>query len=109
MPSQALTSKPGRPDSANVGISGAAGTRDAVVTATLFSLPPAASGRTLGITSIIIDTCPPIRSVAASAPPRYGTWTMSMPAMVLNSSPARCDVVPLPADAKKTRPGLARA
>ena len=32
-----------------------------------------------------------------------------MPAIVLKSSPARCDVVPLPADAKLSLPGFAFA
>jgi len=34
---------------------------------------------------------------------------MSMPAMVRKSSPARCDVVPLPAEAKLSLPGFALA
>ena len=31
--------------------------------------------------------------------PLYGTWVASMPVFCLNSSPARCGVVPTPADA----------
>ena len=69
-PSQAATSKPGTPDSAMVGYSGAVGKRCAVVTARPRTLPPFTSGNALGITSIIICTCPPITSAAASAPPR---------------------------------------
>ena len=70
MPSHALTSKPGTPDSAIVGSSGAPGKRRAVDTARPRTLPPFASGYAFGITSIIICTWPAIRSVAAAAPPR---------------------------------------
>ena len=70
MPSQALTSKPGRPDSAIVGNSGALGERCAVVTARPRTWPPLTIGYALGITSIIIGTCPPMTSAAAAAPPR---------------------------------------
>src|SRR5262245_18762969 len=54
-------------------------------------------------------TCPLIRSVRAGAPPRYGTWTRFRPAMMLNSSPAKCGWVPMPGDAMLILPGLALA
>src|SRR6516225_6924394 len=63
------------------------------------------SGKGLKITC----TWPPSRSVVAGAPPRYGTWTMSTPAIILNSSPTTCCGVPLPADAMLILPGLALA
>jgi hypothetical protein len=40
-------------------------------------------------------TCPPSRSVSAGPAPRYGTWAMSTPVIILNSSPATWDAVPL--------------
>src|SRR5207237_64751 len=43
------------------------------------------------------------------APPRYGTWTMSTPVIILNSSPDIWIVDPLPDDAMLTLPGLALA
>jgi hypothetical protein len=33
-------------------------------------------------------TCPPIKSVIADAEPRYGTWTMLVPVIIPNNSPA---------------------
>ena len=35
----------------------------------------------------------------AGAPPLYGTCSMSMPAVVLSMTPARCEVLPAPDDA----------
>ena len=43
----------------------------------------------------------------AGPPPRNGICVMSTPAISLNSSPASCDDVPLPADAMLIFPGLA--
>ena len=75
------------------------------------ALPPRTSGNEVIGESNIICTCPPSRSVRAGALPLYGTWTMSIPAMVLNNSPARCRGVPLPVEANMICPGwlLARA
>ena len=39
--------------------------------------------------------------------PLYGMWVASMPVRSLNISPARCGVVPMPAEAKLSLPGLA--
>jgi hypothetical protein len=41
-------------------------------------------------------TCPPMRSVIAGAPPRYGTWIMLIPVIILNSSLATWIEVPWP-------------
>ena len=45
----------------------------------------------------------------AGAPPRYGTFTMLTPVIILNSSPATCSVEPTPDEAKLSTPGLALA
>ena len=54
-------------------------------------------------------TWPPSRSVSAGTEPRYGTCTMSTPAIILNSSPATWRRFRLPADAMLILPGLALA
>src|SRR5262245_26962376 len=41
--------------------------------------------------------------------PLYGTCTRSTPAMLLNISPAKCGVLPLPAEGKLSLPGCAWA
>jgi hypothetical protein len=51
-------------------------------------------------------TCPPSRSINAGGAPRYGTWTILTPAIILNNSPATCGTVPLPRDAMLILPGL---
>src|SRR5215831_6250848 len=52
---------------------------------------------------------PAIVSVSAGASPRYGTCVISMPAICLNNSPARCGTVPTPGDANVTLPLLSLA
>src|SRR5215471_21286121 len=42
----------------------------------------------------------------AGAPPRYGTWTIFTSAIIWNSSPVRCVVLPLPTEAIPTLLGL---
>src|SRR5262249_27684598 len=90
-------------------MSGRASKRDAVVTASARSFP---------VLTYSIDevppakhscACPPSKSVRAGASPRYGTWVMLVPVIIINSSPDRCCVVPLPADAMLILPGLALA
>jgi hypothetical protein len=39
-------------------------------------------------------------------PPRYFTWTTSMPAIILNSSPMTWSELPLPAEAKLSLRGV---
>src|SRR6266545_3051557 len=88
------TSKPGTPASAIGGRCGTAGIRLAVVTARPRSLPPWISGSTAPILLNITSTRPGKRSLSAGPAPRYGTCSISMPAMRLNSSPERCTEVP---------------
>ena len=57
------------------------------VTASPRSLPDLMNSAAVGTLSNITCTCPPTMSVSASAPPRYGTWIMSVPVIILNSSP----------------------
>ena len=84
--------------------------RAAVVTASAPHRARADVRQTRSVTSPNITcTCPPTRSVTAGAEPRYGTWTRSTPVIALNSSPARCGVVPLPEEAMLILPGLALA
>ncbi len=54
-------------------------------------------------------TCPPMRSVRAGAAPRYGTWIMFTPAIILNSSPATWGRVPMPGEAMLSLPLFALA
>ena len=96
-----------RHESPTVGMSGSAGERIAVVTASARSLPALMYSIDEGMVAKKTCTCPPSRSVSAGPPPRYGTCTMSAPAIILNSSPATCGVLPLPADAMLILSGLA--
>jgi ABC-type branched-subunit amino acid transport system ATPase component len=61
------------------------------------------------LASNITCTWPPKRSVSAGVEPRYGTCTMSTPAMNLNNSPATCCGPLMPDDAMLILPGLALA
>ena len=63
------------------------------------SLPARSIGRAATLVSKLRATWPPIRSVIAGELPLYGTCRMSTPVASLNTSPARCEVVPLPNDA----------
>src|SRR5262249_40589836 len=84
--SPALASSPGT-KSARVGRSVSTWERAAVVTANGRNLPALINSSDVGTLSNITCTWPLIRSVSAGAPPRYGTCTMSMPVIILNSSP----------------------
>src|SRR6516164_2857812 len=48
-------------------------------------------------------------ALGAGAAPRYGTCTISMPAMCLNSSPQRCGDDPVPGEASVSLPGFVLA
>src|ERR1044072_5627243 len=109
MPYQRNASKPGMPDSATVGISGASDERLAVDTARPFSVPARTCGRPVIIESIISGTLPATRSFSAGAEPRYGTCTMSMPAAFLIISIIRCGATPVPWLANEIAPGFALA
>jgi hypothetical protein len=54
-------------------------------------------------------TWPLSRLVTIGAEPRYGTWIMLMPVIILNSSPATCEVEPVPNEPTLILPGLALA
>src|SRR5262249_52153420 len=97
-PYQALASYPDK-KSATTGVSGSAPERDAPVVASARSLPVRTYSIDEGSGQNIICTCPLSRSVSPAGEPRYGTCTMSTPAITLNNSPAMWSEVPLPADA----------
>ncbi|MNI35627.1 hypothetical protein D3C73_896590 [compost metagenome] len=80
-PDQAVTSKPGKPASAIVGRSGAAGLRSADVTAMPRKRPPAfMAAMELGRLSIRMSTWPPITAGMAADEPLNGTCSISKPA-----------------------------
>ena len=56
-------------------------------------------GSTGGIVSKFIETWPASRSTTAGPLPLYGTCTIFVPVSSVNSSPARCCVLPTPEDA----------
>src|SRR5450755_3314564 len=95
-PYQLLASKPGRPDSAMVGMLGINAERLMVVTAMPLILPPLVCGTALAAVANTSCTCPPTRSIIAGPPPLYGICVILIPAMLLNNSPARCPVPPTP-------------
>src|SRR5262249_56021355 len=81
-PYQDDTSKPGTPDSAMVGSSGAVGKRRSAVVASPRSCPERTVCSREPAVLNAESTRPAMASVAAPAPaPRYGTWMSSMPAM----------------------------
>src|SRR5262245_45474262 len=103
------TCKPGRPDSIAVGMSGAALTRAALLTARMRKRP-ARWWPTTEVERIIVATamCPAMRSWSAGPPPLYGTCTRSSPpASSLKSSPVKFVIVPWPAEPYEYLPGLA--
>ena len=93
-----LISKPGSV-SAIAGTSGTTGVRSFDVTPSARTFFARYCTRAPGILSKIMWTWPARRSCIAGAAPRYGTCTISTPAIILKSSPDRCSVVPLPAEA----------
>src|SRR6202166_4029931 len=92
-----------------LGTSGNTGERVGSVTASALSLPALMYSTSVAMASHITCARPAMRWVSAGAAPRYGTWSMSTPAIILNNSPANCGVVPLPTDAMLILPGLALA
>jgi hypothetical protein len=56
-------------------------------------------------TPLVKETCtsPAINAASAGAPPLYGTWTISIPAMLLNNSPERWFALPMPDEAYEMR------
>src|ERR1044072_1910261 len=102
------TSYPGT-NSAIAGRSGTSGCRFAVVTASPRSCPFCTYGKVEGKFAKIASTRPGMRSFSAGPAPRYGMCVTSIPAMRLNSSPARCSEVPMPDEQYVTLPGSALA
>src|SRR3954452_556516 len=87
---QRLTSTPGNPASAKVGMSGRLSTRLAEVTASARTLPLWMWGTAVDVPTMNIPTSPAINAVMACAEdPRYGTWVISTFATDLNNSAAR--------------------
>ena len=66
---QAVTSKPGMPDSIIVGYSGACGERWADVTASAFRRPACTKGSDVLMVSNMMETWPPISAISAGALP----------------------------------------
>src|SRR5581483_704531 len=85
-PVQPLTSKPGKPDSMNVGTPGSCGSRCAVATASARTRPARMCGRSGSADSTIMSTLPATRALIAAAEPWNGTCTMSTFAAFLKSS-----------------------
>src|SRR5687767_14143754 len=98
-------SNPLRPASLTVGTSGTAGLRAGVVTASARIRPAFTLVTAGGIVEKTSATSPASSACTAGALPLYGTWIRSTPAMVLNVSPDRCNIVPLPEDAYGICPG----
>src|SRR5262249_1670596 len=71
------------------------------------SLPDLMCSMDAGRLSNADCTWPLSRSVTSGAEPRYGTCCMLTPAVNLKSSPATCEVEPVPNDASVILPGLA--
>src|SRR3989338_3348969 len=92
-----------------VGNSGTADERFTVLTPSAFSLPLLTCGSAGGRLRIASDTSPVITPSTADGAPLYGTCTILILAMVRNSSPERCAVLPLPPEPKLRSPGRALA
>ena len=63
------------------------------------TVPPSICEAAVDAIENIISTEPLTTALSAAFASRNGTCTTSMPAMDLNSSPARCGGVPMPDDA----------
>ena len=85
-----IATEAGKPDSAMVGRSGAAGERISEVTASGRNLPSRTRGRATGVLANAMAMRPASRSGTAVAMLRYGTCRISIRARDLNNSPARC-------------------
>src|SRR5262249_58135853 len=90
-------------------MSGRLARRPLPVWAIAFTLPPLIKPNAPEALANTNLTCPPITSVIASPPPRYGTWLIVMPVRSRSSSSNTCCSVPLPDDAISMPPGVALA
>lgn len=88
-----------------VGTSGISGERFGPVTPSARSLPDCTCPCAAERTGKDISTCPPMVSLSAGPPPRYGMWTMATPATALKSSADMWNVLPVPAEAYESFPG----
>ncbi len=67
---QVIERKPGRPDSAMVGISGTAAARSASAIPRMFTLPPRQNGTEVVSVSKNMSMCPAMTSLSAGTAPR---------------------------------------
>ncbi|MNT22871.1 hypothetical protein D3C72_1582710 [compost metagenome] len=81
-----------------VGTSGSDGTRAAVATPRMRSLPSLTNCSAVMDGAKNMSTRPLITSVIAAGAPLYGICRVCTPAVTLNSSPLRCEELPLPAE-----------
>src|SRR5262249_15041705 len=98
-PFQPMTSKSGRPDWAIAGMPGTNGDGLSEVTPIPRTVSPAICDCAVEAIENIICTAPLTTALTPEFASRYGTCTMSTPAMDLNNSPARCGGVPMPDEA----------
>src|SRR5215212_5051182 len=100
-----------KPDtvSAMAGMSGAAGTRFKVPKPSARKAPLLTCGNSDTPLVKVACTSPEITSVIEGGVPRYGTWTILVPAATLNAAIAICAAPPTPAEEKFNWPGLAFA
>ena len=98
-PFHPITENPASPDCAIAGRPGTSGEAVSDVTPMPRTVPPLICATAVEAIENIISTEPPTTALSAAFASRNGTCTTSMPAMDLNSSPARCGGVPMPDDA----------
>ena len=108
-PYHEVISKPARPDSIAVGISGNAGERFAEVTTMGRTVPARIWPTALPSASKTQSISPPMSACIAGPVPLYGTCVAFTPAAALKSSHERWREVPLPAEPQLSLPGLALA
>ena len=107
-PYQVDMSYVGNPDSAMVGILGAALERVLVVTPSARNCPCSANATPVGRFGKAISTVPAMRCGKRLPEPLYGICTISTPESCLNNSPDKWTDEPYPDEAKLILPGLAR-
>src|SRR5437868_14166169 len=96
----------GRPDSRNVGRSGSSAERSADVTANALSLPALTCGMTVTAGRQAYCTSPWTSAVTAWPEDAYGMWTANELVLSLINSTPRCEIEPLPVEAKLNLPGF---
>ena len=96
MSSHPTASKPGRPASAKVGMSGAAGIRVVELTPSARTLPSAIWDSAVPVSTNITETWPARTSLKPSGAPRYATPFIFVPVIAWNNSAVRCSDEPGP-------------